>query len=455
MSTGHTTASGGVPAAPRWLAIGDRLERLAVSLPFRMVLAVAILAFHVQMMTRLGEERFGYHFIEPSQGAPLFHDPAHDGVPANWPRMVVSRWDAQHYIELGLRGYKYCRQKGQFRSGEYPDDDETCQLGFFPTYGLLGRAVVAVTHMPLDYALFGLSLVASFAFFLLWTSKEMVAGLGVANTYLSLLLLNLFTTGFTFVTVQTEPIVMALTLATFITLRKRWFLASALLAGAASAVRVTGVTAGFAFCIALLVITLRESPRPSRVWAWRAFLMALSGSGLMVLMGYYAWRFGDPFMYSHAHGRAFHHVATLAGAIPQGRLLIQSIWAEPHDGVILAAALLWFGLGHRKGLAGFSLDGQAFWYALFFTIVGICVLGTAANAYGGCSRYMLTVYPLFFAMAGQMRRRPVLLAVWLVMTSAHYYNGSMCMYVGQLHPQRLQRCSFARYFRSEEIENAQ
>jgi hypothetical protein len=68
---------------------------------------------------------------------------------------------------------------------------------------------------------------------------------------------------------------------------------------------------------------------------------------------------------------------------------------------------------------------------------------------------MLTVYPLFFAMAGQMRRRPVVLAIWLVMSGAHYYNGSMCNYVGQFHPQRLQKCNFARYFRSEELESAQ
>jgi hypothetical protein len=437
-------------------ALHQHLERLAVWLPFRILLALGILYFHVAMMKRVGADRFDYKFNADPEHAPIFLTPASDQKPDKWDRLIVSRWDAQHYEALGLRGYTTCKDKSQLGSGDYPDDDKTCELDFYPTYGFLGGLVARVTHQPIDYALFGVSLFASFVFILMWTGKEMVEGLGVANAYLALLLLNLFSTGYTLVTVQTEPCVMALTLGAFICLRKRWLLAGALLAGAATSIRISGVATGFAFCAAVLVMTLREHPRPRWIWAWRGALMALSGWGIMGLMAYYAHRFGDPLIYAHAHERAFHHHAGITRIFhPDGRLLMQSIWAEPNDGIILAAALLWFALGHRKGLAGFPLDGQVYWYTLFFGIVGICMAGSVDYAYGGNSRYMISVLPVFFAMAGVMRRKPVVLALWLFMSVAHYYNGNICFYVGQNHPNRLGKCNFARYFRSEELNDKQ
>ncbi len=426
------------------------LVRVALSLPFRAVVAVAFLYFHVVMMTKLGHDRFDYKFNGDPDHAPLFAHPASDARPERWDRLVVARWDAQHYEALALRGYATCKDKSQLQSGEYPDDDKTCELDFYPTYPRVGALIMKVTHLPVDYALYYLSLAASFVFLVMWTSRPMIDGLGVAGAYLSLLLLNLFDTGFTLVTVQTEPLLLVLTLGAFLCFSRRWLLFGALLAGAATSIRISGVATGFAYCAALLALTLREHPRPRWVWAWRAALMAVSGSGIMILMAYYRHRFGDALIYAHSHERAFSHHASLSALFRfDGRLLMQSIWAEPHDGLILAAGLLWFALGHRKGLQGFPVEAQAFWYVLFLGIVGISMLGSAENAYGGMTRYMLTVLPLFFAMAAVMRRRPAVLALWLFMSVAHYYNGSLCFYISQDNPYRLQRCGFARSFRSE------
>jgi hypothetical protein len=434
-------------------ALRRSLERVAVSLPFRFVVAIVILAFHVTMMAHIGKERFGYDFNEAPALEPMFYNAKTDAAPNNWSRLVVSRWDAQHYIALGMRGYQTCKDKSQLAPGEMPFDNNTCQLNFYPSYGFIGGSLARLLHKPYDYALFGVSLFASFLFLLMWTGKEMVAGLGVGGAYLSLLLLNLFSTGFTLVTVQTEPCVMALTLGAFVCLRKRWFLASALLAGAATSIRISGVATGFAFCVAILVLTYREHPRQKRIWAWRALLMVLSGWGVIALMTYYQVKFGDPLIYAHAHERSYHHEPSLAKVLwPDGRLLMQSIWAEPNDGIILAAALLWFAVGHKDGLVRFPVEAKAFWYALFFGIVGICMTGSVDYAYGGTSRYMVSVLPIFFAMAAVMRRKPAVLILWLFMSAAHYYNGGMCFYVGQLHPARLEKCSFARYFRSDELQ---
>jgi len=265
-------------------------------------------------------------------------------------------------------------------------------------------------------------------------------------------LMSVFSTGYTVVTMQTDPVFMALTMGTFVCLQKQWRLPGALLAGASTAIRIQGVATGFASCAWILVSTWREGRRPNRGWIWRGLLMAISGSGIMALMAYYAWRFGDPLIYSHSHGRAYHHAPNLMRIlIPDGRLLMQSIWAEPNEGLALVATLLWFALGHRAGLARFSAGARAFWYTLYFGIVGISMVGSSDYGYGGFSRYAVTVFPLFFAMAAVMRRNAVVLALWLVISSMHYYNGSMCFYLGQLHPERLQRCGYARYFRSDEL----
>jgi hypothetical protein len=436
------------------IAATARLRSLAISLPFRLAFALALVAFHLAMMAHLGKDRLGYRFNEAPDNAPAFRDPSRDLAPDRWDRLVVSRWDAQHYMALGMRGYRFCKDRSQLRPGAHPDDGGPCQLHFYPTYGFLGAAVVAVTHLPIDYALFGLSMAACIAIALMWTGKEVTRPLGVGNAYLSLLLLNLFSTGFVLVTIETEPCLIALSLGTFVCFQKRWLAVAALLAGLATAIRITGVATGFAFCAALLVATLRDHPRPGVAWIKSALLMALSGWGIVALMTYYGFRFGDPLIYAHSHEQAFQHSVGLWKTLfPDGRVLIQSIWAEPNDGIFLAAALLWFALGHREGLSRFSLEGQVFWYTLYFAIVGISMVGSVDYAFGGSCRFMLTVLPLFFAMAAIMRKKPVVLALWLFMSTAHYYNGSLCFYESQRHPDRLHRCGFARFFRSEELQN--
>ncbi|HLK37648.1 MAG TPA: hypothetical protein VKU41_12900, partial [Polyangiaceae bacterium] len=124
-----------------------RLERLAVTLPFRIGVAIAILAVHLALLAHLGQERFGYPFLDASAPAPLFNHPATDPAPAHWERLVVSRWDSEHYIALGLRGYKECKSRDELGPGQFPDSP-ACELNFYPGYAFLGAAVVAVSKVP-------------------------------------------------------------------------------------------------------------------------------------------------------------------------------------------------------------------------------------------------------------------------------------------------------------------
>jgi len=426
----------------------ERLRWLATTLPFRAIVACLILKGHLLAFEKLARERFDVETFEVERASePRFLRDT-DYVPVDWARLIVSRWDAQHYIELGLRGYEKCKSKTELGPDEYPDDEKRCQLNFFPTYGFIGAWVAARLGWGIDYGLFAVSLVSSFVLIMLWTSRVITSVVGVGTTYLALLLFNTFTTGFVLVTVQTEPIFLMLTMGTYYCFARRWLLAAALVAGASTAIRITGVPVGMAYSAALLLLTWRE--QPSRwVWGVRALYIVLSVSGVLILMAYFQYRFGDALIYAHAHGRQYHHQASIAPILhPDTRLIMQSIWGEPNDGVWLAAGLLWFGLGHRKALERFDAPSQVFLYLLYVGVVGVAMVGSADYAYGGISRYLLGAIPLFFAMAALLRNRPIVLGIWLYISIAHYWGGSLCYYVGPSEGVRIERCGYARHFTS-------
>ncbi len=418
---------------------------------FRALAAIVVLVVHVALIAKVGRERFDYEFNAKPDLAPRFDDAKEQHYPWDWDRLVVSRWDAQHYQALGLRGYKYCQRKGALRPGENYDDGKNCELDFFPAYGWIGGAVHRTLKIPIDYAMFGVSLVASFAFLVMWTSRTMVRQLGLGRVWLSLLLFNAFSTGFTLVTVQTEPLVLALTMGAVLSIQRRWLFLGAVLAGACSAIRISGVTVGFAYCGALLVLTWKERPAPLEI-ARRVLLCAVSGGGVMGMMAYWKWRFDDPYIYQHAHERAFHHTASFYYLFfPDGRLLMQSIWAEPNEGILLGIGVLFLALGWKGAMRRFDDDARGFFGFLVFTVFAITLYGNSSLAFGGMSRYLITILPVFFCAAEVFRKHRVALLLWLFMSGAHYYNGSACFYVGQRHPQRIEKCGFARHFRHYEL----
>ena len=173
----------------------------------------------------------------PPGALPTFTIPATDWAPTNWDRLIVSRWDSGNYIELGLRGYQYCPPRGPTLPVHAPG----CNLAFYPTYGLAGRYVGMVTGLPIDFAMWAISLVSSFLFLFLWTGKDLTSRLGLAETYLALLFFNAYTTGYCLVMVQTEPLTLVLAMGAFVAFARRHRLLGALLAGAATGVRITGV----------------------------------------------------------------------------------------------------------------------------------------------------------------------------------------------------------------------
>jgi hypothetical protein len=423
------------------------LRTVATTFLFRSAVAVVILSMHVWAIAKFGRERYHEEWNRAPLQEPQFYSAEHDmTVSSTWSRLLVSRWDAEHYIALALRGYTPCKEKAALRPDENADDDPRCQLNFFPTYGIIGRYVARIGHFPIDIALFYVSLAASFAFIVMWTSRAMTNALGVGTTYLALLLMNVFSTGFTLVTVQTEALFLALTMAAFCCLARRWLLIGAICAGAATAVRVSGVATGLAYGVALVMLSVVRRDKWPRIVLHTIYAL-VAGWGILFLTAYYWHRFGDPLIYVHAHSRQYHHEPSVWALLhPDTRNLMQSIWAEPNHGVLLAGGLLWFALGHRRALEGFGPPEQAFWYAIYAGVVGVSMIGSSEHGFEGMSRYLLCALPLFFAIAALTRRRPIVLALWLYMSVAHYWGGSMCFYLGQRNPRVYEVCGFARSF---------
>jgi hypothetical protein len=435
----------GVPGAGATVTrVRSWLAAHATTVPFRLAVALTFLGLQLAVAIHSGT-RFDAKFNAAPKSPPHFQNPATDWAPANWDRLIVSRWDSGNYIELGLRGYRYCPPRGP----SLPIKAPGCNLAFYPTYGLLGRYLGKLTGLSIDFAMWGISLVSAFLFLFLWTGKDLTSRMGVAETYLALLLFNAYTTGYCLVMVQTEPLTLVLALGAFVAFARRHLLLGAVLAGAASAMRITGIAVGFAFAAGLLVELLRERPRALWPWLRAALLSIVAVWGQLALMAYFAHRFGDPLTYIHAHGKLFghEHLGLRVLFPPDPDKIVQSMDFPLHEGLWLAAALLWFAHGHREALRRFPAEEQAFWYVLYFATVGIATVGMLPISLAGMSRYLLLALPMFFAMAAAMRPRPLLAVVWLAMTAWHSWNVDLCTYTGGMGDHVMAVCHTGHWIR--------
>ena len=205
--------------------------------------------------------------------------------------------------------------------------------------------------------------------------------------------------------------------------------------------RITALATGLAYAAALIALTIWERPQAVAARVRRGVELLLSGWGVLTLLVYYWIRFGDPLIYLHAHSQAFKHEASLAALLPPAADKVALSLAHPlHEGVWLAAALLWFGLGHKPALTRFAPAERVFLYALFAACVGIAAYGSIGLGFAGMNRYLLLCLPLFFAIAALTARQPVVLALWLALSGWHYWNADLCEYSGGPGERTLRKC---------------
>jgi hypothetical protein len=81
-----------------------------------------------------------------------------------------------------------------------------------------------------------------------------------------------------------------------------------------------------------------------------------------------------------------------------------------------------------------------FWYTLYLGTVGIAAFGQIAISLQGMNRYLLLALPLFFCMSEVLKRRPLALAFWLIVSVWHYWQIDMCTYTGGMGDHVLDVC---------------
>ena len=398
------------------------LSELARHRGFRAAVALAFLLAHLLAIGRYASSHLGLPWNRSPGVAPSFAVVDYDYGALDWSRLVVSRWDSGQYIAMALDGvYGHC-PPADLRGADLRQET-SCDFAFYPGYAALGWMASLGARLPVDYALLGVSLLASFLLLFLWTGPVVVDALGLRGAYVSLLLLNAYTTGFTLVTVQTEPCTMLLTFAALLAVERKRKFAGALLAGAASALRVSGVCASVAFAVALIVCAHEERPRTVRKGVGLALLLPLSAWGQLGLWLFDAWRYSDPFVYQHAHAQLFHHEPQVWHLVaPKLEWIEASMSDGVHEIAVAAAMALWFAIGHRGGLRGLSRPGRAYVYVQFLSTLTLCLYGTAELHYVGLTRYTLAMFGGFFAMGAILGRRPIALALWTALSLWHYWT---------------------------------
>jgi hypothetical protein len=414
------------------------LATTARSVPFRLLVAATIIVAQLWVMISFGHDRFGIDFNQHPHSPPVFAAPAYEQVSHNWDRFVVSRWDSAHYISLVLRGYSECPKQDVRGLSILPGQ---CNLNFYPGYAALGWLIQAPTHLAADTSLLALSLVAAFLFLFLWTDPSIMNALGVGPTYAALAAFAVFPNSFAIVAIQTEACTLLFTLAAFLALSKRHVWLAAFFAGAASGMRISGAATGAALGVAILYQLLRDRPKSIAAWVNPLAASLFSGWGLIAIMSYHWWRFRDPLLYIHAHAQTYGHTGSLSAlADLKTEWLLRSMDHPLHEGVVVAFAVVWFLLGHKLAMSGFSAQEKVFWYALTILGTGISVVGSIELALAGMNRYLLLIFPLFFAIGSFGIRRPPLFIFWLVLSFWHSRQVDLCDYIGGLGEQRFAKC---------------
>jgi hypothetical protein len=410
-----------------------KLTELAPKTWFRAAVAAALVIGHLVAFSIVGHQRLGLPFNSSPDEAPYYSDPDAHALtqpprqPHHWSRLIVSRWDAQHYIGFAARGLSACPKGGTGKQFV------NCGLAWMPTLGLVAHAITATTGAAADYTLLAFSVIAAIVINLLWTSKTLVKRLGQLEAYAALIAFNLFASAFYVVTPYAEACVFACLLGAYLCLANgQWFRGAAVI-GAATALRPTtmGFACGFG-CAALLAAWQARKAGTNRWWIPLAAI-PVAAWGQILMMIVFAVALGDSRAYVHAQ-------LTFAGA--DGGLhfhrFFEASWylhmfsAQHYDGVIILGAIVLIVLTARE-LAAKLPRVEMIFLAVTSAVMAFLPL-SAVHGYWGFNRYLMLCPLIFFAAGELAARRRSVYVLWLIVCVLIYWNVEMCSYIAQGDP---------------------
>lgn len=413
--------------------LANRFDRWASRWAFRIAIAALLASLHIFAFWRAGHDRLNLDFNSHPDHAPYYSNPDAPALtqgprqPHFWSRLVLSRFDSQHYIATAVRGLTACPTDGDKATDiQYLQ----CGLGWLPAYGAVGGVVARITTLPDDYALVVLSVLFTILVNVMWTSTAIVERIGKMEAYAALIAFNAFPPAMHMVTPYTEAATVACVLGGFLFItQQRWFLA-AIAVGASTALRPHAVAYTFAFGFAALVATHRRRREGVKQW-WRPLAAcALAGWGQLVTMISLQVAVGDAWAFFRAR-KAFGD-SHPASRLIQGASYISSLGGQNMDGVV------WFGLiaiallVYREVLKKCRADETTFLVAGGVITAAFAMMAPLLT--WGTARYMMLCLLPFLCLGKLARRYPILYALWIVLCVAIYWNVELCNYLTQGDP---------------------
>lgn len=333
-------------------------------------------------------------------GVILFNSVLHGPHPSFFHQFLPawgSRWDAVWYENIAQRGYDW-----------RPPGVQTSPAAFFPLFPLLVHVVGGITGR--SYATAGL-IISNLCFLggliYLWRLADWEFGRQAASR--TILYISIFPTALFFFAGYTESLFLLLTVAAFFHLRRGDWLIAGVLAGFASATRVTGILLAVPF----IYEYARSVNFSMRRLDARVLSIALVPCGLLAFMAYLQVVVGDALAFTHSQAgwqKAF-TVRLWAGTLESLR---QVLLVHPHASFFEAHNLieLWIGslalvltvYAARRLPAAYTLYSAAFWVA---TLSNPAIAGGYQVPLISLSRYVLTLFPIFMYLGMLGARREV------------------------------------------------
>ncbi len=398
-----------------------QLDEHAAKRWVRLAVAALLVLLHLSLFAKAGRERLGLAFDSNPDEAPYFSNPDAPALadfprqPHRWSRLLVSRFDAQHYIGTSVRGLTACPDHGT--GAAYLD----CGLGWLPAWGMVGNVTSQVTRASDDKALMGLSILAALILNVLWTTPILVARIGRGAAWAALLGFNLYPSAFYLVTPYADAAILALALGGFIALLgERWIIA-ALLIGAATAFSTSALAFAIALSCALAFAAYQtKSSRPLLAIPIAFWGQLVTMLALQIAVGDYAAYFHarTAFGSTHAWSRIFDVTYFVKGLASQN---MDVVWL-----VAFAAILAYTAKDLLKKFS--SIESVFLIAASAFTIL---LAIAAPPGYWGITRGLM-LCPMVFLGAGMMARKHLaIFALWCILCAAFYWHVELCGYLTQ------------------------
>lgn len=306
-----------------------------------------------------------------------------------------SRWDAPHYLDLVVFGYRDGDSSGLigphgYRS-VYPDD-LALYIVFYPLFPWLATVVNVVVDDPLVSAFVVTTVASMFVAPLLYRLVRHDEDASVALRAAWFLLI--FPTAYFLHIGYTEALFMALVLGSFLAARtERWWLAGAL-GGLAALARINGLILIPALAAEAFTQWLQRPPEARRLRVeWLA--IGLVGVGFAIYLALNYAIYGTPFEFLRVQQQ--HWFKSLAA--PWDAIGGAFNWFrddKPDNRLMYGfMELLFVGIG----LAGTIFAAFRFRPSWFVWMAGNLLLFVSTSFLLSTPRYALTLFPLFAALA--------------------------------------------------------